>query len=189
MKQALRICDSRLEYLQWVESGHCGSVTAVHTVTMEVVQIVESRIKVLLFLFGALAFVAAYVFVPDPNDELPIWGGWFFGLCALVFVVLLIRPRRLTLDGNAFSISGGLAWKTVATDWADVTDFFPVSVRLGASLVGFNYTDDAKNKRRGAWVAKRLSGADGGLGGVWPCSTADLAEQLNAYRERALAQR
>ena len=156
---------------------------------METVQIVESRTKVLLFLVGTLAFVAVYVFLPNPDDALPSWGGWFFGLCALVFVVLLVRPRRLTLDRNGFSISGGLAWRASATDWAEVTDFFPIRVRVGASMVGFNYSADAKNKRRGTWIAKGISGADGGLSGVWPCSIGELAEQLNAYRERALAER
>ena len=157
--------------------------------TMDVVQIIESRTEVMLFLVGALTFVVCYVFLPDPNDELPNWGSWFFGLCALVFVVLLVRPRRLTLDRNGFSISGGLAWKTMAADWADVTEFFPVSVRVGASMVGFNYAADSKNKPPATWVAKRISGADGGLSGVWPCSTGELAEQLNEYRERALALR
>ena len=156
---------------------------------METVQVVESRTKVLLFLVGALAFVAGYILLPDPNDELPNWGGWFFSACALVFVVLLVRPRRLVLDRGGFSISGGLALKPAVTDWADVTEFFPVRIRVGANMVGFNYAADAKNKPRATWAAKPLSGADGGLSGVWPCSPGELAEKLNAYRDRALAER
>ena len=156
---------------------------------MEVVQIVESRTRLLLFLGGTLVFVVIYAFLPDPNHELPAWGGWFFGFCAAVFVLLLLRPRTLTLDAEGFSISGGLAWKAAKTAWSDVTGFFPVSVRAGASMIGFDYSTEAKNKPRATWVSKRISGADAGISGAWPCSTADLANQLNIYRAQALAGR
>ena len=154
---------------------------------MEVVQISESRTKVLLLLAVALVFVAGFAFLPDPDHELPQWGGWFFGLCAAVFMVLVFRPRKLTLDSDGFSVSGGLAPKVWKTEWGDVTGFFPVGIRAGASMVGFDYSADAENKPRGAWVAKRISGADGGISGAWPCSIIDLANQLNDFRERALA--
>ena len=153
---------------------------------MEVVQIVESRGKVLLMLAGALVFVAIYTLLPDPNHQLPRSGGWFFGLGAAVSLVLLLRPRKLTLNENGFSISGGLARKPKVIQWGDVTGFFPLSIRPGSSMVGFNYSANAKHKPRATWVSKRLAGADGGISGAWPCSTADLAKQLNAYRERAL---
>ena len=169
--------------------GDCGSVAFVHDAQMEVVQIVESRTKVLLLLGGALVFVAGYAFLPDPDHELPTWGGWFFGLCAVVFVILLLRPRKLTLDRDGFSVSGGLARKALKTGWGDVTGFFPVRIRAGVSMVGFDYSPDAASKPRGAWVAKRISGAAGGISGAWPCSTVDLATQLNDFRDRALARR
>jgi hypothetical protein len=156
---------------------------------MEVVQIVESRTKILLLLVGALTFVALYAFLPDPDHQLPGWGGWFFGFCAAVFAVLLLRPRKLTLDSEGFSVSGGLTRKPVTTQWQDVTGFFPLTIRVGSSMVGFNYCADAKHKPRGARVSKRLAGADGGISGAWPCSAADLANRLNAYREHALVRR
>lgn len=156
---------------------------------MQVVQIVESRTKVLLLLCGALAFTAGYAFLPDPNHDLPRWGGWFFGLGSVVFVILLVRPRKLTLDEDGFSIAGGLARKASKTNWADVAGFFPVSIRIGASMVGFDYTADAGSRPRGALGAKRISGADGAISGAWPCSTSHLADQLNDYQERALAAR
>jgi hypothetical protein len=56
-------------------------------------------------------------------------------------------------------------------------------------MIGFNYKPEAKDKPTGTWLAKRLSGADAGISGAWPCSTADLAAQLNSYRDRALARR
>jgi hypothetical protein len=156
---------------------------------MEVVQIVESRRKVLLMLAGVLVFAAIYAFLPDPDHRLPSWGCWFFGLCAAVFVVLLLRPRKLTLDENGFAISGGLARKPIIIQWGDVTGFFPLSIGPRASMIGFNYSPDAKDKPRGAWVSKRLAGADGAISGAWPCSNADLANQLNTYRQRALTRR
>lgn len=156
---------------------------------MEIVQIVESRTKVVLLLAGALVFVVGYAFLPDPDHQLPSWGGWFFGLCAAIFVVLLLRPRKLTLNRDGFSISGGLKRKPTMIEWQDVTGFFPLRIRAGSSMVGFDYSSNAKNKARGTWVSKRLAGADGGISGAWRCSNADLANQLNAYRERALTRR
>jgi hypothetical protein len=113
---------------------------------MEVVQIVESRIKILLMLVGSLVFVAIYALLPDPDHQLPRWGGWFFGLCAAVFLVLLLRPRKLTLNDSGFSISGGLARKKMV-EWGDVTGFFPLSFRPGANMIGFNYSPDARISR------------------------------------------
>ena len=110
-------------------------------------------------------------------------------LCALVAAVLVVRPRTLTLDQDGFSISGGLIRTARTTPWKDVTGFFPLRIRAGSSMVGFNYSADAASKPRGTWVATHLSGADAGISGGWSCSTADLANQLNAYRDRALAQR
>jgi len=153
---------------------------------MEVVQIVESRGKVLLMLAGALVFVAIYTLLPDPNHQLPRSGGWFFGLGAAVSLVLLLRPRKLTLNSNGFSLSGGLVRKPKTIVWGDVTGFFPLSI---PNMIGFNYSPDTKDKPRIARVSKRLAGADGGISGAWPCSNADLANQLNAYRERALTRR
>jgi hypothetical protein len=156
---------------------------------MEVVQIVESRTKVLLLLVVALAFVVGYAFLPDPNHELPSWGGWFFGLCAAVFVVLLFRPRRITLDDKGFSVSGGLARRSRRIAWDDVTGFFPLSVGVVSKMVAYNYSVGARNKPRGAWLTGRLSGADAAIGGAWTCSTTELADQLNSYRERVMARR
>ena len=156
---------------------------------MDEVRITQSRTKVVLLLAGSLAFVAAYALLPDPDHTLPVWGGWFFGLCALVAAVLFLRPRALTLDEEGFSISGGLIRTPRKTAWKDVTGFFPISPAAGSSIVGFNYSADAASKPRGTWVAKHLSGADAGISGGWSCSTVDLARQLNAYRDRALAQR
>lgn len=152
-------------------------------------QITESRTKIVLLLAGALVFVACYAFLPDPNHQLPSWGGWFFGACAAVFLVLLLRPRKLTLNEDGFSISGGLMRKPPKVRWKDVTGFYPLGIRAGSSMVGFDYSPDAKNRPRGAWVSKHLAGADGGISGAWPCSNVDLANQLNTYRERALAGR
>jgi hypothetical protein len=152
---------------------------------MEIVQIVESRTKVLLLLLGSLVFVALYLFLPDPNHQLPVWGGWFFGVGAAVFVLLVFRPRKLTLDSEGFMVSGGLTRRPSKIAWRDVTGFAPIYA--GTKMVGFRYAAETKRRPRGTWLSRRLSGADGAISGAWPCSTTDLAEQLNHYRERALS--
>ncbi|MEQ7874005.1 hypothetical protein ABDK56_08360 [Sphingomonas sp. ASV193] len=156
---------------------------------MEVVRIVESRKKVLLLLAASLVFVAIYAFLPDPRHELPSWGGWFFSACGLVFFVLLLRPRTLTLDNAGFSVTGGLARKAMFIKWEDVARFFPVRLGPASTMVGFDYNANLIDEPRGVRLARRVSGADGAIAGAWPGSTGDLAQKLNAYREQVLAAR
>jgi hypothetical protein len=149
-------------------------------------EIVSSRRKTAFMLLGSLSFVAIAFLLPGPPDRKLFWSGVFFSVCSAVFVALLLRPQRLLLDHEGVTLSGGLLRAPTKIGWRDIDKFFVVSIRPGASMIGFNYNPSAMNKPRGAAFARRIAGADGAISGVWPGSKTALVDQLNTYRERAL---
>lgn len=150
-------------------------------------EIIASRRKTALMLAGSLAFVAIGLFVPDREGNHLIWGTVFFAACSAVFIVLLIRPQRLSFDREGLTLSGGLLRSPTRVAWRDVSGFFVVPIRPGTSLIGFNYSPVAANRPKGAAFSRRIAGADGALSGVWSGSNAAVVDKLNAYREYALA--
>ena len=114
------------------------------------------------------------------------WVAIFFGTCSTVFVMMLVRPRRLSLDEDGFSVSGGLLRSPQKTSWRDISDFFVLSLRPGTSFVGYHFSSEFAEKHPTAKLARNVTGADGILHGPWPGSNGKLADKLNAYRQFAL---
>lgn len=141
-------------------------------------EITASRKKTTLYLILSLGFVASGVLLPNKDGSL-LWASAFFGLCAFVFIILLVRPQRLSLNREGFSLSGGLLLSPTKVAWQDVTGFFVVRVRPGNSLIGFNYSPNASTKPRGAAFSRRIAGADGAISGVWSGSNAAVVDKLN----------
>jgi hypothetical protein len=149
-------------------------------------EITASRTKTALLLFVSLAFTSIGIFLPDRGDDSMTWVAIFFGLCSIVFAVMLARPRRLTLDASGFALSGGLGRSTPKMAWQDVQEFFVVSLRPGTSFIGFRFSPEFAEKHPMTKVARNLTGADGLIQGPWPGSNAKMAERLNAYRKSAV---
>jgi hypothetical protein len=141
-----------------------------------------------LYLLLSLAFVAGGVLiVRDPSSGA---GGWlcmtFFGLCAVVFAIQLIRPQVLTLDIDGFTLDGGLVWSPKTVLWRDVQGFFVYRLPRGGKMIGYNWEPGAK-KDTAARRLVRAFGADGALPKGWPGSPEQMVEDLNAYRLWALS--
>ena len=141
-----------------------------------------------LFLGMSLIFVAAgIIMVRDPSvDRIKAWGAvLFFGLCAAVFFWMLVRPMKLALDHDGFTLSGGLMRKQEQTRWQDVQGFFLLRMPRGVRTVGFNFEPAA---RQGSLLhnVNRAVGAEASLPPGWPGSAQEMADDLNAYRMRAL---
>jgi hypothetical protein len=149
-------------------------------------EIVSSRRKTVLLLLLSLGFVAISVFLPCPPDPILFWGGIFFSICALVFVGLLIRPQKLVIDQNGFTLAGGLVWSPKKIEWRDVDKFFVVSVRRGVSMIGFNYADTYVERPRGTAFSQRIAGCDGSIPGVWSGPKTAVVDRLNGYRQQAI---
>lgn len=156
---------------------------------MERIEIVGSRVKTALYLAFSVAAVclALWLFKDDKDDAKLELAAAFFAICALAFVWLLIRPQRLVLESDGFSLAGGTLRKSHKVAWKDVGGFLVVPVRYRTTMVGYIFSPEAASNRRGLALARRISGVDGALHGLWPISNAQLVDELNAYRTRAIA--
>ena len=150
-------------------------------------EISTARWKIALYLAGSLIFVAAALLAlqhPD-GDVLGLQLGLaFFGLCAVVFVWLLIQPQRLLLDDQGFTLLGGFVRSPKMILWTDIDEFFVYRLPRGGKMIGYNYKPGARATLRLAKL-NRLFGADGALPKGWPRSPERMAEELNSYRLQA----
>ncbi len=147
----------------------------------------SSRAKQWVLLCICLAFVAIALLLPGSDgDAIWRWGCVaFFGLGIIVFIVSLVRPHRLYLDGEGLTISGGLMRKSWHYSWSDIAGFRPFQVSALSALVGVDFSPTFERSKVFGPVNRAL-GVDAALPGSWPMSTAKMVGFLNDYRERAL---
>ncbi|WP_293400401.1 hypothetical protein [Phenylobacterium sp.] len=155
---------------------------------MSTMEILSSRLKSAFYLAGSLVFVAIGLFLPRDDDP----GSWklnvgvvFFGLCSTIFTWLLIRPQRLSLDEEGFTLSGGLVRTPKKVRWKDVDEFFVYRLPRGGKLIGYNYRP---NSGEASPMTKfnRQFGADAALPKGWATPPETMANKLNTYRRQAL---
>ena len=147
---------------------------------------VQSLGKTLAILLVCLAFVAIAIFAPDDHSQSKSWRFWcgsFFGLCGFVGVWTLARPRKLTLDSEGFTLSGGFLRSPKKTLWDVVEGFFVYRLPRGGKMIGFNYIPGRGPSTALVKLNGRL-GAEGALPKLWPGPPEALAEELNSYRGR-----
>src|SRR5438270_646838 len=159
---------------------------------LETKEIVQSRVKTTIALLGSSAFVAIAALLPRQAGESNDWRWWcgaLFGLGVLVFSWLLIRPQRLTLDQEGFSVSGGLARSPKKIPWRNIEPFFLYQLPRGGKMIAFNFKPGAEVHRTLLMKLNAKLGADGSLPRLWPGSPHNLVDELNAYRERAIENR
>ncbi len=152
-------------------------------------EISGSRRKAVLYLVGSLAFVAIGLWELrhfDGRIGTPHFVLAFFGLCAVVFAAVLIRPERLVLDDEGFTRRGGIVWSPKKIYWRDVDRFFVYRAAWGVKMVGFNYKPGARDVPSTAKL-NRLFGAEGALSTFWARSPEKMVEELNAYCSRAMS--
>jgi hypothetical protein len=146
-----------------------------------------SRLKVGAYLAISLLFVSIGALPPGEagrSVELLAALG-FFGLCAVVFAWLLLRPHRLVLDAEGFAVTGGFPWARRRVAWRDVARFFPWGSGRGGRMVGYEFVEAARPK---TWIVavNRGLGADATLPGPLRGSIDDLVDELNARRAHAV---
>jgi hypothetical protein len=150
----------------------------------------SSRSKIALMLLGALAFVAIAVFLPadEQSQNWRIYCGGFFGFCAIVFLCLLVRPQRLTLDAEGFMLSGGLMLpsRVKKIRWDDIEGFSVFETGRGNKLIAYNFSPGASERTRLSRFNHAAFGLDAALPSGWPGGAAQMAEHLNTYRAQAL---
>ena len=149
-------------------------------------EIIASRSKTAFLFLFSIMFTCIGLFLPDEQGSMMQWVAIFFGTCSATFVIMLVRPRQLSLDENGFSVSGGFLRSPQNTAWRDVSEFFVLSLRPGTSFVGYHFSPEFVEKHPTVKLARNVTGADGMLHGPWPGTNAKLADKLNAYRQLAL---
>ncbi|MBA1139080.1 hypothetical protein H0241_02235 [Mesorhizobium sp. CCANP35] len=103
-------------------------------------------------LSASLFFVLACAFlihVSKDGDTAGLW--WciaFFGLGALVFAWQLVRPQILVLNGQGFSLGGGLVRSPKLVPWKDIEGFFVVHRRRRiGDMIGYNFAPGSRKAR------------------------------------------
>jgi hypothetical protein len=156
---------------------------------LETKQLVSSRLKTAAVLFGSLIFVAIAAFLPanaGESNQWRWWGGAFFGLGAVTFSWLLIRPQQLILDPEGFTVRGGLVRSPKRIAWRSIDPFFLYQLPRGGKMIAYNFRPGAGPDPTLLRKLNRRLGADGSLPRLWPGSPSRFVEELNAYREQAL---
>lgn len=173
---------------QWHVNYH---VMAVMMGTVDPVEISSSRWKTSLFLGGSVAVAAFLLFelqTPDADPPMLKFGLAFASLCAFVFAWVLVRPQRLLLDDEGFTLVGGGVRSPTKVRWHEIEGFFVHRVNGRVKTIGYNYKSGVRAASLWRDLSRRL-GADGVLDGQWPRSTEEMVEYLNAFRTEAVAKK
>lgn len=147
---------------------------------------VGSKLKALgslLFSIVVLSFVVSQIFPLSDTSFAGVFGLTFFSLGPPVFLTVLIRPYRLHLDGDGFTLSGGFKWKPLKRQWVETGPFFVrkmFRVRNApfppVKMIMFDLSSDSS----------RFS-TNGGLPMLWSFNgtVEEMVSELNEYRTKA----
>lgn len=104
---------------------------------LEPLVIRASQPKTFGLLLVSIAFVISGVWLlPDVPSEGRWAVGLFFGLGSVILAIMLMRPYRLTLDRDGFTLGGGLQRKSMKLSW-DQVDHFALFGRKIPNHIGF----------------------------------------------------
>lgn len=159
---------------------------------MKTTEIHSSRLKTALLLCVCLGFVAFVVLTIKhthrsaaalPNfADLRItadgeFAGVVFTLLSVALAWLLMRPWRLVLDDEGFTLKGGYIRSPKKVLWRDIDHFYVYVGRRGTQVVGYNYKPGVRE------ISPAIEpGPDKKLPTGWPMGTEDMVDKLNAYR-------
>jgi hypothetical protein len=154
-------------------------------------EIVGARWKAALYLIASLAFAVGGALMlndPDESRAAAMLCLMVFGIGAVVFLVLLLRPQRLVLNSEGFEVSGGLVGTPKLVRWRDIEPLFVYRLPRAGKMIGYNFRPGVKPESTMGRIARRF-GADAALPKGWPMSPDAMVEHLNAVRAQALGER
>ena len=146
-------------------------------------RLVPSRFRAASLLVGSIMFVATGIGMRAEHAV----GAWFviafFGLCALVGVVLLLPGSSwLELRADGFEIRS--LFRTSFVRWRDI-DRLTVAPIGTRESVCWHFAPDYPGQRAGRQLSAALTGVEGALPDTYGLSAHALAERMNAYRDAA----
>ncbi len=96
---------------------------------------------------------------------------------------MLIRPYRLLLDDEGFTLTGGFVRKPTKVPWTDIEGFHMMGP-FHNRFIGYDFRPGVENKPGWIW-AGRFFGAEAALPKSWPGSSDKMLDDLNAAWETA----
>lgn len=142
----------------------------------------RSRTKTALGLVGSLAFVALGAWIVG-DDGAASWKGWaaivFFGGCAVVYLLNLVRPVSVRLDATGFTVDG--VFKSTFTSWEDVESFYLYKLRR-TRLVAWK-ARPGRQRRSVLSAVNGALGAPNSLPGMMQLPTEAVLEKMSARLE------
>lgn len=144
------------------------------------------RLKWLAVFLISLGFIAIAAWLGPDEDKLLFWGaGGFFVVCGLIAV-----PQMLGFKASLEMDQGGFTCRTMfwsfRREWRECSPFVVVTTPLRQG-VGFSTLGDEQAHPTLAASNRALIGASGMLPETYSLSALELAQLMNAFRERALA--
>jgi hypothetical protein len=139
--------------------------------------------------YGAAGLMLAGTFVPVTLQSVGerklrfLFVIGMLGLFAALAAWRLVRPPRLLLDAEGFTLVGSLERSPKKIGWSDIDPFFLHYIGEHSEAVCFNYrpgvleASPLPSQQRRAWEA---------LPGGWELSPKELVNVLNDYRTEAL---
>ena len=134
-----------------------------------------------------VSFVAIAVWLGPSEDPMLYYGaGGFFLVCALVALPQMIGVgASLALDRMGFTCR--TLFKSFRREWTDCSSFAPARVGLN-TMVAFETRQDLASHPKMSELNRQVVGAAGALPDTFGLSADELAELMNAFRDRALSE-
>jgi hypothetical protein len=139
-------------------------------------------------LVGSLALLTlSFVAFEHPVSSLtiPAWMPVFFLFATVAFAWAFVRPRRLVLDEEGFTITGGFGWRPTHFRWQDVGEFYVYRLARGSEAIGFKLNHPPRDFAHLADLPSQQL-ADGSLPQGWDQKPDSMVQALNSYRAVAI---
>lgn len=152
---------------------------------MDKTEIVSSRMKAFsLFILGLVFLFGGVLGREEIGDGWFWFGQVFFGLCEVAALWGIIRPHRLWLDDEGFTLSGEFHWSPRSVAWHDVEEFATIYGPNCTTMIGIKFRADFTRAGLARWV-----GATDAIPSGWQQSNEEMVSYLNVCRIIAMNRR
>ena len=179
LNSELRVCGFAPRHLSrsaFRGFGEARSMKDQNTLTLR-----TKPIKMLLYLLGSLLFVVIGVLLL--RDTFVGWLGiGFFGLCSIVFALLLLpNASYLELTPEGFTIRS--LFRSHSYSWTEI-ETFAVGYASRMKTVVFNLSPFYENQHTLRKTNKKLFGFEACLPDTYGMSAEELADLMNTWKRR-----
>jgi hypothetical protein len=142
----------------------------------------KARLKIAILIVLSLIFILGGAVVAARDLTAGLFVAFFFGLCTLVFVLVMIGGSRVVLERNGFEVRH--LFRSHRYNWRDVSEF--TYARVGRSrMILFN--DQSRPDTARGVFRRFLRGYNAGFpAGLLAGPLDDVVARMNAFRARAL---